>query len=249
MSLVRLATYFFWIVPAAVEASFIAVMMWRKIYRQLPFFFAYACFDVSSSAFLFVIFHWFSYKAYFVDFWIVKGISLLLGLLVIREVILYVFRQYELLHDLSALLFRWVTIILVMVAVLTAAAAPGADSDRMLSAFLVIERSVRLIQVGLLLFLFLFSNYFGLSWRHYAFGVALGFGTFAGVQVAAIAVRTSLGVISNNAFSLISSAGQSCAVLIWWAYLVIPQRHASIEVLPKANLEQWNQALSELLHR
>ncbi len=224
-------------------------MTWRKIYRQVPCFFAYVCVDVGSSAALYVIYHWFSFKLYFVAFWAAEAIMLSLGLLVIRELVLYVFREYEALRDLSALLFRWVAIILVLVAVLTAAAAPGSDSDRFLAGLLVIERSVRIVQVGLLIFLFLFSNYFALSWREYAFGIALGFGTYASVRLAALAVRTSMGLISAHTFSLVSSAGQTCAVLIWWAYLTFPQRHRSIEVLPKANLEEWNQALLELLRR
>ncbi len=249
MSSVQIATYLFWIGPVLMEAALVTAMTWRKMFREMPLFFTYVCFDLVHGAALFAIYHKLSYVIYFIVFWIDQGILMILGLLVIWEVLSYAFKAYDALQQLSTLIFRWLTIILVLVAVLTAAAAPGADADRMLAGLFVVVRSVRLVQVGLLFFLFLFSHYFGVSWRHYAFGVGLGFGLYGSVELAALAVRTQLGVISANTLNLVSGAAQTCALFIWCAYLLRPQRHKSIEVLPKANLEQWNQALLELLHR
>lgn len=249
MSPLRIAYYVFWIVPNVITGVLVGTMAIRKMFRTLPCFFAYASFDVLSSTALFAIYHTCSFVTYFLVFWPVLGVRLLLGLLVIREVILYVFNEYEALHQLSSLILRWVFIVLLLLAILSAAVAPGADSDRLLAGLFVLERSVRLIQVGLLLFLFLFSQFLGLSWRTYAFGVALGFGVLASVQLAALAIRTRIGPLSGDAFNLIVGAGQTCAVLIWCVYLLTPQRHKAIEVLPKKDLAEWNEALREALHR
>ena len=44
------------------------------------------------------------------------------------------------------------------------------------SIYRLVQRTLRILQCGQLVFLFLFSNYFRLSWRNRAFGIALGLG-------------------------------------------------------------------------
>ena len=240
MSPLHFAYYALWIGPTVVEGVLVGSMAHRRMLRELPFFFAYACFDAASSVAMYVVYHKCSFVTYFLCFWPVLGIRLVLGLLAIREVVLHVFSSYAALRQFSVVIFRWLVVILAMVAVISAAAAPGVDSDRLMAGLFVAERSVRLVQVGLLVFLFLLAQFFGVSWRSYAFGIGLGFGVFASVQLGALAVRTTLGAISGNTFNLVSSAAQTCAILIWCAYLLSPERHKTMDVLPKADLQQWN---------
>ena len=54
-------------------------------------------------------------------------------------------------------------------------------------------RSLRVIQVGLLLLLFSLASSLGLTWRSYAFGIAFGYGTYAIVDLVLSAIRVEYG--------------------------------------------------------
>ena len=72
------------------------------------------------------------------------------------------------------------------------------------------ERSVQGRQCGLLVFLFLLSFYFGLPWRNHVFGIALGFGLFASIELVASAVRSQIGTLADSGLSQGNSAAYSC---------------------------------------
>jgi hypothetical protein len=114
-----------------------------------------------------------------------------------------------------------------------------------------LDRTVSVLQCGLLISLFLFSRYFALSWRSQAFGIALGLGIFASVELAVSAVALHLGTFSNRTVILITMATYHCCVLIWMFYLLLPERTAYFtrRELPKQDLEVWNQELQRLLQR
>ncbi len=78
----------------------------------------------------------------------------------------------------------------------------------------------------------------------------MGFGLYASVLLALSSIEGRFGARPTSFyFDVARSAAQFCAIFIWYIYLLRPVRHKTIEVLPKAHLEQWNQALLEVLHR
>ena len=87
----------------------------------------------------------------------------------IYEIFNRIFDPYPALAELGRILFRWGVVVLLLVAVAVAARAPN-DSTPLLSGIHVANCAVSLMQSGLLVFLFLFSSYFGLSWQNYVYG-------------------------------------------------------------------------------
>jgi len=69
----------------------------------------------------------------------------------------------------------------------------------------LLERSVRVMQCGLVFFLFLVSFYFGVAWQNYLFGIAMGFGVFASIELVAVAVRAQLGAVGDGVWSQVNS--------------------------------------------
>lgn len=248
MSLARFAYYALWIAPAVGLTLMAVIMMCRKLYRELPFFFAYCVFSVLRSLVLFLILHW-QGEAYFYGYWTAEALSAALGFGVIHEVFSRVFERYQAIQGLGVLLFRWAAAVLVLVAVVAAAASPGSDESRLMASVLVLERSVHVIQVGLLLLLFAFSAYFRLSWRHYVFGIALGFGLFASVQLVAVAMRAHVGLISDYSWGFVKLASYNCAVVVWITYLLMPQPAEATAPPQLGQVESWNRALLQLLQR
>jgi uncharacterized membrane protein (DUF4010 family) len=146
------------------------------------------------------------------------------------------------------MLFRWGGGVLVALAVFTAYAAPGADPERMMAGILVLERSVRIVQVGLLSLLFVLARFLRLRWPHYAFGVAFGFAIFCSVELASVTVRAH-DMWAHNKFIVISPLAFAIAQIIWLVYLAVPEPAYQRKLQPSPKMEGWDLALAELLRR
>ena len=71
-----------------------------------------------------------------------------------------------------------------LVAGVVSVSTSSSDNAPWVQAITTAQRCVRIIQVGMVLFLLFFARYLGVSRRQHSFGIALGFGTFAVVELA-----------------------------------------------------------------
>jgi hypothetical protein len=181
--------------------------------------------------------------------WIALSVSIALRFAIIHEIFAQVFRPYPGLKELSRLLLLWGSVVLVLVAVGVAAYAPGDTTPPILAGIHVVDRAVGLVQSGLLVFLFLFASYFRLSWKSYVYGIAVGMGMFASVDLATSAIRVASGPGDGSfVLSFITMATYHVCVLIWLAYLLVPESaRRAVGELPAHDLEEWNAALQRLL--
>jgi len=249
-----LTDYLLWGTAEILLVMACAAILRRRLVYQFPVFFVYAAFNVLRTAVLFTIHllqlqHRMGYADYFYAYWMTDAVSVVLGFAVIYyEIYCGVFQRYDALQRLGGILFACAGIALLVLAA-WAASAPGAETG-VVGAVLLLERSVRLMQCGLVLFLFLAAFYFGLPWQNYRFGIALGFGVFASIELAAVAVRSHMGASVAAACSQINSAAYSSGVMIWLCYLLAPKPALQYAGVVQYNdLEKWNQALLEILER
>jgi hypothetical protein len=233
----------FWIAHPALELTLAVIMVWRKLSRTFPVFFAYILFQLFNFGIMFPIHQSGNYDLYFYSYWIGSGISLAIGFKVIHEIFLNVFRPYHTLKDLGTVLFKWAALVMLFVAIVVAAASP-ADSSPIVQAVTTVERCVRVIQCGLVLFLLFFSRYLGVSWRQHSFGIILGFGGFASVELAAIALYGG-GQINVPLAGLVNAAAYTLAILTWVGYTLqkAPARDASLGLLTS---QRWERSLADL---
>ncbi len=253
MTVSSLAGYYLWVGPHVLLAVVLFAMVRRRLYRQFPMFFLYVAFEILQFVALFTISR--SPVHFGVPYIQVYSVGLALSTAVrfgvIYELFSHFFRRYPALEGPGRFLFRGATIVLLLVSVGLAFSAPGKSTNFLHSVTYVLDRTVSVLQCGLLVSLFLFSRHFALSWRSYAFGIALGLGVFACVELATSAIRLYLGDFGNRAVNLCNMAAYHCCVLIWIFYLVRPERVKSqvLNPLPKHNLDIWNQELEHLLQR
>jgi hypothetical protein len=235
-----------WIAHPALELSLAGVMFWRKLHRTFPIFFAYIVFQILNFLVLFPIYRSGNIMAYFYAYWISAAISLAIGFKVIHEIFLDVFRPYHTLKDLGTVLFKWAALVMLLVAMVVTAASPGGTDTPLAQAVIIGQRCVRVIQCGLILFLLVFSKYLGVSWRQHSFGIALGFGGFASVELVGLALFSG-GQIHPPTLSLINTTAYSLAILTWIGYglLKTTSREASANLLMS---QRWDQGLSDLRH-
>jgi hypothetical protein len=114
----------------------------------------------------------------------------------------------------------------------------------LVQAVLTVQRCVRVIQCGLVLFLLLFARYLGVSWKQQSFGIAAGFGAFAGVELVAVALRASE-YVSEIGLSLAVMGSYNLAILLWLGYVWRKReaRESSANLLAS---QRWDQSLAEL---
>ena len=73
---------------------------------------------------------------------------------VLYELLVNALKPYSALIDLGKMLFRWAAVFLILAAFLTAFATTGSGNNKLVAASELLQRTVRLMQCGLLLLFF-----------------------------------------------------------------------------------------------
>src|ERR1039458_5231590 len=242
---IRILYYALWIAHPVLQTVIAIAMLRRGQTRSFKYFFAYIITQIMTFAVVFPIYRYYYSAAFYVS-WISTAISAALGFMVIHEAFLDVFRPFHTLRDLGTVLFKWAGLVMLLVAGVVSVSSSSNDMAAWVQAIMTAQRCVRIIQVGMVLFLLFFARYLGVSRRQHSFGIALGFGTFAVVELALIAswVGNHLG---NTSMSLINMGAYNATLLIWLSYTVAksPARDAASTLLRP---QRWEQSLSDIQH-
>jgi hypothetical protein len=227
--------------------SGVVVFMFRRgLHRDYPFFFNYVLLQVIGEPVL-AVGMMYSYSFYYYAYYVNLGLSILLSFAVLQEVFTDAFRPYEALRDLGVILFRWSALVVCLVGVMWAITAAHNPNQGMVhETFMLADRSLRLMQCGLVFFLLLFSEYLGIPHRSFLFGIAVGFGFFAAVNMLVFTGASHRGILNQMTLSHINSFAYLVSVCIWCAYTIAAAPSASkvseaILLRPK----DWNSALQE----
>lgn len=249
------AWYYLWVAPHLLLIV-IAILMWRRGWqRNFPWFFSYLLYEVVN---LFITFTLSQVIHVSVDTYRSIFAVLLVGSIGLRFAVVYevfqsVCSSYPSVLRSGQLLLGWALVVLLLVSVLIGLHQGAGNADRFARIGIGLNRSMSFIQCGLLVFLIAFSSYLRLSWQKFAFGVALGVGIFASVDLAIAATAAAIAPVSRNInyiFDFINMGTYHCSVLIWLGYLLAPERaQAVVPSLPANNLEEWDRELARLLQR
>ena len=237
-----LTDYFFWLASPLFQVGVLISLFRRGLHKEYPYFFNYTLLQVLSVAFLLAVQH--SQSLYYYGYWVITALSVLISFAVLQEIFKEAFRPYEALRDLSVILFRWSILVLVLVGGMWAISTKPSDGlDSITTVILAADRSVRLMQCGLVFFLVLFSEYLGISRRHMVFGIALGFGLFASVNMLVATGMSHPSVVHASVLSRINCAAYDIAALIWLGYTALAPARSS--ALAAIRTPEWNSALED----
>jgi len=212
--------YLLWYSSPVLQAIIVACMFRRKLHREYRFFFSYTLFSVISASILFAVYR-ISYPAYYYAYLADLGLSILLSFAVLQEIFAHAFRPYSALRDLGMILFRWLSIVVLLVAVIWAISTPHTSNNGTVSdIFFLAERGLRLAQCGLVFFLILLSEYLGIRHRSFLFGITLGFGFFAIVNILVVTGVAQHWLVHKVLLRQINSGAYLVSVLMWLGYTV-----------------------------
>jgi hypothetical protein len=226
--------------------SVVAAIFWRrKLHRQFPAFFLFLLAQVANFSVLFPLWLTGHRNLYFGPFWLGEAVNAVLGFKVIHEIFLDVFRPYHTLKDLGTLLFKWAGVVMLLVAVVVAF-SNSFNQNPVVHALTTLQFSIRVVQLGLILFLLLFSRFLGVSRKQASFGISLGFGFFAGVELMLMALSSG-GFVNHANFNLVNMLAYNLAIFVWLAYSFSRQAVRAVAV-NRLQTQRWEQSLADLQH-
>lgn len=237
-----------WLVSTALQVLLVGVLLVRKTWSKFPIFTAYAFFNLFEAVLTYSLSG--NGMLYFYSYWGCQAIAAILGLAVVYEVFNALFSAQAALRRIARIVFRGAVALLVLLGVIVVLSQASVDRNIFGNVVIVVAEATRIVEVGLFMFLFLFSTAFGLHWRVQVFGIALGLGIFAAVDLVNVTLRSHFGNEAAGVLNLVRGFAFCLSVLLWAGYLLAPERVTSTGEVPKrAQLEQWNQAVMELISR
>jgi len=242
---IKILYYALWLAHPVLQTVIAIAMLRRGQHREFKYFFAYIVAQILTFAAVFPTYLYHDSILFYVS-WFSTAVSVVLGFKVIHEAFLDVFRPFHTLQDLGTVLFKWAGLVMLLVAGVVSLSTNSSDTAPWVQAIMTAQRCVRIIQVGMVLFLLFFARYVGVSRRQHSFGIALGFGTFAMVELALIASWAG-DHLGNLAMNLINMGAYDTALLIWLGYTLAksPARDAAPTLLRP---QRWEQGLTDLQH-
>ena len=247
--------HYLWLGPQVLQATLVTLLWRRRVYKQFPVFFAYLIFEAIEAITLYLmdVLPSVSASAWWLAFCIGLVFEGFIRLGVMGELFFHLLRSRPALAKVGGRLITYAGAVLVLLATLAAAYAP-VDSQQFAIGYRahLLQQTLYMIECGLILFLFLFTAGFKLTWDRATLGIALGRGISSSVHLATWAVMANGGMPqSRHLLDFLNMATYHLCVLIWFYYLLIPQKSAATSAvsLPENHLDIWNRELERLLHQ
>jgi hypothetical protein len=232
-----------WLVGPLMQITLLIFMVRRKVHGVFPRFFSYVLFQTLKSGCLFVVYRYFSPESYFDAYWTGNALSVIFTVAVMDEILRSLFREYGGIQLLGTTIFRWSCGLLFLLAIIGALSSSETGGDRVVAAVFAFDRSVRLMQVGLFLLLMLLCRIFRNCSRQQVFGIALGFGVFASVELILVSFVMWYGNGQAAIISLLKSTAYNAVTLVWIGYLR-QQPHLVPQVEPASSANILGMTLS-----
>jgi hypothetical protein len=207
-------------IPSCLMLVLVCVLIRRRGFVTVPFFFAYAVFAVGADTARFLTSN--HARAYYATYWLTEAGYDILGILV----------MYEVLRSVLGNLSRdwWIRLIFPALLVagiglsLARANAVPSQFGRGLGFYIVAgEIVVRFVQVFIFAGTVTLVPVLGLRWRQYSFGIATGFGLYATVSLLTTTKLSDFGTRFMFLWNLTSLVAYSLAVLIWIWFFSVPE--------------------------
>jgi len=247
--------HYLWLGPQILQAALVVLLWRRRVYKQFPVFFAYLIFEATEAITLYLmdVLPSVSVGAWWLAFCIGLVFEGFIRLGVMGELFFHLLRSRPALAKIGGRLITCTGAVLVLLATLAAAYAP-VDSQQFAIGYRahILQQTLYMIECGLILFLFVFTACFKLTWDRSTLGIALGRGISSSVHLGTWAVMANGGMPqSRYLLDFLNMATYQICVLIWFYYFLVPQKSATTSAvsLPENHLDIWNRELERLLHQ
>lgn len=239
-----------WLLTAVLESVLVVAMVRGRVWARFPCFFAYVTADACFTAVMFAMDKLPSVSgALWVQVYLVRlALTAALQFGVVWEVFDHIFKTYSFLNRLGKPFFRMALVGFFLAGIAAAALTRTHEAYRTMAVLHLLQQTASILLMGLVGSLFIFAACLGLPWRSFVFGIALGMGADAAVNLAAAAIKEYFGLSGSLYLNLLTQGSSNLSVLIWIFYLFMrePDRAGAMNNLSQPDLELWNKELQRL---
>jgi hypothetical protein len=219
-------------------------MIRRKLISTFPFFFSYTAVIVCTG--LVLTFLPYNHNAYSLVYWVSETLAILLSFIVVLEILRHLLPSSAFLKFLLNVVLVSSVFAAVFALMILVSAKPSIGRDWLLEDIVLAERSLRFLQISLLIMVIALMSFLGLTWHRESLGILTGFGVYSAVALVVYEFGYRLPVISTTTIQLLNPAGYNVAVLIWAFYILRPPRPSRpFEHLGDADLARYVNALND----
>jgi len=236
--------YALWYGDTGILMIITLVLIIRNQWKKFPLFSVYCALSSLTGVALYLLSHSTLMGPFY---WGSQMALMFLEFAVTYEVFSRLFAQQDALRRLAGSVLYWSLLAFLVLGAVTLYAQPPVSGQSYAPALYVISEALRILEVGLLTTLLIFSRAFGINWRQPVFGLALGMAVLATFDLAAIAVRAHFGMDTISLMNVVRGISFTTSLLVWLGYSLLPTQVTVYASLPaKSHLEQWNQAVRKL---
>ena len=243
----------FWAVFVLLIAA-AALMIWRRLYREFPFLFAYFLIEIAAGIARYIVIFRFTTHSmpYFYAYWLSEALIVIASFAVLYEV--FLIRMFPSFQTTPFLRYLLPLVILIgaVVGVIIFLTAPAPASGPHPLSVLVGKTTLALnfLQIVLLLLFSLILATLGGGWEEHEFGIALGYGLYAISQLVTTAVRAKSGYAST-AVDQLPALGYFAALVVWIIYLSREYKPPDVDIPVElvALAQSWEKLLRDLVGR
>ncbi len=223
----------------------IVVMLRKKRATEFPIFVSYLAFGALATIAGLAGYVYGSCLGYQYLIWVFGFLFVALEFGVMYEVFCSALKPYSALIDLGKMLFGWASLFLLIAASITAFATVGSQQSKLAAAVAVVERSMRLIECGLLLLFFLLEKKLGLSWKTPSISIALGLGCCAAVDLVISYLRTLFIPTSRPVLDVVNITLYMTVLGFWGICMALPrtERKTVLDSPNRLIFQRWNESL------
>jgi hypothetical protein len=234
--------------PFGAAAYLLIVFLFRRMWRELPFFLCYLASALLTGVLRYATLH-VGQRAYFYTYWISDLFVSLTVLLAIYEVFLR--RLFVRFHKTTAYRRAFPVAGTVVFILTVASALIAADKG---ATFQMASRAFDFMRTAILLFFIGLMTLMGRQWSRYDLGIALGFGLQAAVALTAAAIRTRANYVPTF-WDSVEMVAYDVSCLIWIITFSLPDKTGGRPTLHGVDVDhlyqtqKWEAVLKQWLKR
>ena len=198
----------------------LVLILWRRrIYARFPIFFAYCLYALlTGAALLLAVF----YGGYFYIYWWTDLFSLFLGIAALHESFRSVFEGFYLLRWFRWAYFGGIAAVLLL-SILNAVFNRPTQMHPLLRLVLDITTPINCMLAAIFGLFYASAKLLSVSFRSYAFAIALGFGISAVGTLIPNAIRSAFGKNFDNFFIYAPSVAYYITLAVWLSAFLRPE--------------------------
>jgi hypothetical protein len=234
-----------WLLQPVLQSAALAAIWRRYALKRHLTFSLYLLLEILQFCVLFPL-RTGSYRVYFAAYWTGNAVLALATVIVLAAVYRDTLARISAVKENGRRYFRLFVAGALVVALGSSVIAHPTEKWWVLGAILGLEQAIRVFQLLLLMTLIGGAVLFGMSLRTLTFGIALGFGLYAGIGLVGLAIRNATSyAAAGRMYALVNTAAYTfaCAIWLWFACVKEPDA-ATIAPGMRDELESWRESMS-----